>query len=111
MALQRKGADWKFGTQGINVSGMDVVTSFSSGSEYSIVTEAKDSEGEIGAVLYGGRKYFFEAEGYGQSAPDLGGSVDLPGVAGDSWITKVENIGSNEDFQKFRVSGIGYDFN
>jgi|688.fasta_scaffold646209_2 hypothetical protein len=110
MALQRKGQDWKFGTEGINVTGLDVVTSFSSGSEFSIVTEAKGAGGEIEAVLYGGKKYFFEAEGYGTAAPDLGGPVDLPGVEGDSWITKVENIGSNEDFQKFRVSGIGYEF-
>ena len=110
MALQRKGQNWKFGTEGINVSGMDVVTSFSSGSEFSIVTEAKDETGEIAAVLYGGKKFFFEAEGYGTNAPSLGGTVSLPGVDGESWITKVENVGSNEDFQKFRVSGIGYDF-
>jgi len=86
------------------------VTSFSSGSEYSIVTEAKDDTGEIAAVLYGGRKFFFEAEGYGTNAPGLGGSVDLPGLDGQCWITKSENIGSNEDFSKFRVSGIGYEF-
>jgi hypothetical protein len=109
MALIRKGQPWAFGTDNVTVDGMDVVTSFSSGSEYSINVEAKDKTGEIAAVLYGGRKSFFEAEGYGTNAPQLNGACTLPGVL-NGFITKVENVGSNEDFRKFRVSGIGYEF-
>lgn len=108
MALQRKGLGWKFGTQGVSATGIDEVTAYSGGSEYSIVVEGKDKEGDIKAVLYGGEVTFCEVEGYSSSgAPALGGGVTVPGVT-NCTIFKSEVIGSNEDFAKVRVTGRGW---
>jgi hypothetical protein len=108
MALTRKGAGWKFGTQGVSATGITEVTSYSGGAEYSIVVEGKDKDGDIKAVLYGGETAFCEVEGYSDSAnaPALGGTISVGNAS--CIIFKSEIIGSNEDFAKVRVTGRGW---
>jgi hypothetical protein len=110
MALTRRAgsAEWAFGLTGVTIDGITSVTSFTARKEYTITVEAKDQDGEIAAVLEGGEKYTIEAEGYADATnpPDLGGAITAGGLTGK--ITGSEVIGSNEDFQKVRITGTGY---
>lgn len=71
--------------------------------------EAKKSNGDIAAIAYGGEKYEMEAEGYttANQVPALNNATWTAfGVNGR--VMSYEILGSNEDFVKLRVSGIGF---
>lgn len=108
MALQRKGANWAFGADGVSAAGIVEVTGYSCRREYTTQIEGKDHTGEIGAFLYGGEKFTLSVEGYAtsQNLPSVGGTITVGGVTGT--IMNVEVTGSNEDFTRCRVEGIGY---
>ena len=108
MALQRKGADWDFGTIGVTCEGIVEVTGFTCRKEYATQIEGAKSDGEIGALLYGKEKFTIEIEGYAATGdlPAIGGINNLKGISGV--VMSNEIIGSNEDFTKCRVSGLGY---
>jgi hypothetical protein len=71
--------------------------------------EAKKSNGDIAAIAYGGEKYEMEAEGYTTQS-------QVPALTNATWtafgltgrVMSYEILGSNEDFVKLRVSGIGF---
>lgn len=108
MALQRKGADWDFGTVGVSCAGIVEVTGFTVRKEYGTQVEGTGADGEIGAFLYGKEKHIIEIEGYAQTGdlPAIGGDISVKGLSGT--VMSMEIIGSNEDFTKCRVSGLGY---
>jgi hypothetical protein len=109
MALQRKGQQWKFGVPGVAVQGIASVTSYTVRREFSTLVEGKDVDGEYAAVLYGGEKFAFEAEGYcnADNVPTLtGASWSAGGLNG--FLTSAELVGDHEGLMKVRVSGTGY---
>jgi hypothetical protein len=108
MALQRKGADWDFGALGITCEGIVEVTGFTVRREYSTQIEGKGADGEIGAFLYGGEKLAITIEGYAETGnlPAAGGEISVKGISGT--VMSVEMQGSNEDFTRVRVEGVGY---
>jgi hypothetical protein len=108
MALQRKGENWDFGTVGVTCAGIVEVTGFTCRREYATQIEGAKADGEIGALLYGKEKYTIEIEGYAATGdlPEIGGAIELKGISGV--VMGIEIVGSNEDFTKCRVSGLGY---
>jgi hypothetical protein len=109
MALQRKGQPWKHGVPGVTVAGIASITSYTVRRELSTLVEGKDTEGEYAAVLYGGEKFAFEAEGYctSENVPTLtGANWSAGGVNG--FLISAEVVGDHEGLMKVRVSGTGY---
>lgn len=90
------------------ISNMTEVISCTARRIFTTQIEAKRSNGDIAAVAYGGEKFEFEAEGYTttSSVPQIrDANWTAFGLAGR--IMSYEILGSNEDFVKLRVSGIG----
>jgi len=102
-------ADWPFSVNpSISIDGIAEVTSYQVRREKTLIVEGKGSDGEFGAVLIGGEKLTISAEGYAEaeSLPAAGGDITIFSINGT--VTSVEIIGTNEDFVKVRVEGIGY---
>ena len=100
---------WPFGINpNISVDGIVEVTSYTVRREKTIIVEGKGSDGEFGAVLIGGEKLNISAEGYAaaEALPQAGGAITIFSIQGT--VVSVECTGSNEDFVKVRVEGIGY---
>lgn len=108
MALSRKGQNWDFGATGVSCDGIVEVTGFTARREYGTQVEGVGANGEIGAFLYGKEKYTITVEGYAVTGnlPAVGGAISIKGINGT--VMSVEVTGSNEDFTRCRVEGIGY---
>ena len=108
MALQRKGAQWEFGTTGESCTGITEVTGYSARREYGTQVEGIGADGEIGAFLYGKEKHTISVEGFAAAGdpPSVGGTMSVKGIHGT--IMNVEVTGSNQDFLRVKVEGIGY---
>ena len=111
MALTRitGSSNWAFGVNSsVSVSGIVEVISYSVKRDKTTIVEGKGQDGEFKAVLIGGEKLSIQAEGYAsaESLPQAGGAISIFAVVGI--VTSVEIVGSNEDFVKVRVQGIGY---
>jgi hypothetical protein len=109
MALTRKGANYDYGTTGVTATGLDSVTNFEVSSEYETDVQARDSNGEVAAWLYGDQRNEMSVEGFAETAalPALGGILTIKGKNGI--ITRASVVGSNEDFAKVRMEGKGYE--
>lgn len=102
-------ADWPFSINpAISIDGIAEVTSYQVRREKTVIVEGKGGDGEFKAVLIGGEKLSISAEGYAaaESLPEAGGAIAIFTINGT--VTSIEIIGSNEDFVKVRVEGIGY---
>jgi hypothetical protein len=96
-------------TAGTQITNMTEIISITVRRINSTQIEAKKSNGDIAAIAYGGEKYEMEAEGYTTV-------TQVPNLAGATWtafnltgrVMSYEILGSNEDFVKLRVSGIGF---
>ena len=108
MALQRKGENWAFGASGVSAAGIVEVTGYTVRREYTTQIEGKDTDGEIGAFLYGGEKYMISVEGYASDGnlPAIGGDLAASGLTGT--IMSREITGKNNDFVLVKVDGIGF---
>ena len=111
MALERinGSAAWAFGVNsGVSVDGIVEVISYAVKRDKTLIVEGKGQDGEFQAVLIGGEKLNISAEGYANSEtlPAAGGPISIFTISGV--VTSVEIVGSNEDFVKVRVQGIGY---
>jgi hypothetical protein len=109
MALTRKGANYDYGTAGVTATGLDSVTNYEVSSEYETDVQARDSNGEVAAWLFGDQRNEMSIEGYAETAtlPALGGILTIKGKNGV--CTRASIVGSNEDFAKVRMEGKGYD--
>ena len=98
------------GITGVTITGMTEIISVTVRRTNTTQIEAKKSDGDISAIAFGGEKYEFEAEGYTTE-------TEVPTLDAASWtayglegkLMSTEIVGSNEDFVKVRVSGIGFD--
>ena len=102
-------AEWPFSiNSNISIAGIAEVISYTVRREKTVIVEGKGHDGEFAAVLIGGEKLSISAEGYAEaeSLPDAGGAINIFSIQG--FVTSVEIVGSNEDFVKVRVEGIGY---
>ena len=108
MSLQRKGATWAFGTTDVTCDGITEVTGYSARREYGTQVEGIGADGEIGAFLYGKEKHTISVEGYAATGnpPAVGGNMSVKGISGT--VMNVEVTGSNQDFLRVKVEGIGY---
>lgn len=108
MALQRKGENWDYGAVGVSADGIVEVTEYSARREYMTQVEARGSDGEVGAHLYGTEKITISVSGYAEEGnlPAIGGDITVKGLSGT--IMSREITGKNNDFVLVKVEGIGY---
>jgi hypothetical protein len=92
----------------VTIEGVDEIISITVRRVNSVQIEAKAQSGDIAAIAYGGEKFEMEAEGYTTAS-------SVPSVTGAEWtafgctgkVMSAEIVGSNEDFVKLRISGLG----
>jgi hypothetical protein len=105
MAIMQLGAS----TTGVNATcgGISHPTSASAERSFGTLSRAKDSEGNVVAVLMGKESIALSVSGYSTDAagPALGGEISVAGAAGK--VTSVTIERSNEDFSRFSAEGRG----
>jgi hypothetical protein len=110
MALMQIKNAGTVGLQGATCAGITDITQASAEISANTVVRAKDSAGEVKAILVGKKLVTLSASGYATSinGPALGAAITVGGVTGKIVSASIEC--SAEDFTKFSAEGRSLSF-